>query len=229
MKYLVRQNLMFSVNEQKKIKKLNVLIAGMGGLGTNLATELHRIGVNKIYIIDDDKVQESDLNRQILYGYKDIHKKKVYEAKNKLDALELETEVIPIYERITPTTELPEDINIIFDALDSFEDRLILEKLSKDYKVPLIHGGINAWYGQIACIYPNRGMTLASIVPNVSRKSMVPSFSPVVSIVASIQVIEGIKTFLNKKTKLEDEMIIVDLEDYKIEKIRLSEKEGLDK
>src|SRR6056297_1678070 len=104
MSYLDKVKIMFSKNEFAKIKKMNVLIAGAGGLGTHLAQQLYRSGINKIYLYDYDKIKISNLNRQILYGKNDINKYKVDCLKDKLDSFNLNTEIIARNEKIIEKT-----------------------------------------------------------------------------------------------------------------------------
>ena len=105
--FIDRQKEMFTKDQLKKITNLNVLIAGAGGLGTNQAQQLQRVGINKIYAFDYDKVDISNLNRQILYGKKDIGKNKVEVFKERLDDFDLETEIEVKNIKITKTTKLP--------------------------------------------------------------------------------------------------------------------------
>ena len=83
--YLKRQFDIFNQKENEKLEKLNVMIAGAGGLGTHQAQQLLRMGINKIYLYDNDVVEMSNLNRQLFYGKDDIGKNKVDIAKKHLD------------------------------------------------------------------------------------------------------------------------------------------------
>lgn len=90
-----------------------------------------------------------------------------------------------------------------------------MEELAQKNDLPLIHGGINSWYGQITTIIFGRTPTLKEIFgENSQLKEEIPSFSPVVSIVASLQVIEGIKIMLNKEDILANELLLIDLREY---------------
>ncbi|MGM0410884.1 MAG: HesA/MoeB/ThiF family protein, partial [Bacillota bacterium] len=195
MSILKRQNPLFNENEQKKLKNMVAFIAGAGGLGTNQAQQLQRIGIKKIYLYDHDIISESNLNRQIFYGKKDISKPKVKVAKKHLDSFNLRTKVKIYKEKITSNLDLAEDVDIIFDALDNFNSRFELEKIANENNLPLIHGGAESWYGQITSIIPNKTVSLKEIFSDNSKESQEspPVFSPVVTTIASLQVIEGIK------------------------------------
>ncbi|WP_027340677.1 HesA/MoeB/ThiF family protein [Halonatronum saccharophilum] len=222
MEFLERQSLIFDSEEMDKITNATVLIGGVGGLGTHQALELQRVGVKKIYLIDYDRVGLSNLNRQILYGREDIGAPKVDKAKELLDSFGLGTEIITLEGKITKSMDLPPDVDIIFDALDNFEARLDLEEVATRYDLPLVHGGIEAWSGQITTIIPGRTVTLKELLGGRFRpKRKIPVFSPPVAIVASLQVIEGIKVLLGQEDILANKLLIVDLKDYSLEKIQL--------
>lgn len=224
MSILKRQNPLFNENEQKKLKNMVVFIAGTGGLGTNQAQQLQRIGVKKIYLYDYDIINESNLNRQIFYGKKDISKPKVKVAKKQLDSFNLRTKIEIFEEKITSDLEIAEDIDIIFDALDNFNSRFELEKVANKNNLPLIHGGVKSWYGQITSIIPNETVSLKKIFSDNSKKNQdaPPVFSPVVTTIASLQVIEGIKVYLNRDDILLNKLLIVDLKNNSIDTVKLN-------
>ncbi|MCF8008877.1 MAG: HesA/MoeB/ThiF family protein [Halanaerobiales bacterium] len=220
--YLKRQKDIFSTAENNKLSNLTVMIAGTGGLGTHQAQQLQRIGINKIYLYDNDKVELSNLNRQIFYGRKDIGNYKVQVAKNHLDNFDLDTKIVKKNEKINKNISLPSDLDIIFDALDNFETRFILEKLALKNKIPLIHGGVNSWYGQIAVILAQEKFRLKNIFNTANNDNSTPNvLSPVVSVVASLQVIEGLKVYLKREDVLKNQLILIDLLTLEIDKIKI--------
>jgi molybdopterin/thiamine biosynthesis adenylyltransferase len=220
--YLQRQVEIFTKEENKKIEELNVMIAGAGGLGTNQAQQLIRMGINKIYLYDNDIVELTNLNRQLFYGKKDIGKSKVECAKKHLDNFGLDTEIVPVEETIDVNIEVPNDIHLIFDALDNFKTRFVLEDLALEAEIPFIHGGIESWYGQVAVIIPGETARLKDIFSGADKKEGTPSIiSPAVSIIASIQVLEGIKVYLNKENFLKNKLLLVDLDAYSVEKVNI--------
>lgn len=222
MDYLERQKKLFTDEEALKLKEAVVYIGGVGGLGTHQAIELQRVGVKKIYLVDYDKVEVSNLNRQILYGVKSIGRYKVNQAKKVLESFNLPTKIETKVEKVSKDTEIPSDVNVILDALDNFETRYILERLAWKYGIPYIHAGVEKWYGQITTIIPNKTLSLREIfgiTDNVEEKIFV--ISPVVAIMASLQVIEAIKVIVGRKDILTNKLLLVDLQDYTIEKIDL--------
>ncbi len=222
MNYWQRQELMFSREENDKIREMIVFVVGAGGLGTHQVLELQRIGVKKIYIMDFDRVSASNLNRQVLYGGKDIGKYKTEKAKEFLKLFALETEIVAINKKLSDNYEIPKDVDIVFDALDNFTARFILDRLIQDRRIPLIHGGIKSWYGQITSIIPGKTSSLTDIFgDNTEEEEEIPAFSPVVSIIASLQVIEGVKVFLQREETLLGKLMYIDFNDYSFEIIEL--------
>src|SRR6056297_4301885 len=103
--YLKRQQKLFTKKQQKQLEGLKVMVAGTGGLGTNQALQLQRIGVQKIYLYDYDQVEITNLNRQLCYGRKDIGRPKVEAAAEFLKQFDLETEITAVNEKISLATE----------------------------------------------------------------------------------------------------------------------------
>jgi len=224
--YLKRQFDIFTQKENEKLEKLNVMIAGAGGLGTHQAQQLIRMGINKIYLYDNDEVELTNLNRQIFYGKDDIGKNKVNIAKKHLDKFDLETEIVAVHETIDDNIQIPDDVHLIFDALDNFKTRFILEDLAIETNIPFIHGGIESWYGQIAVIIPGQTVRLKDVFSGADNDNRTPSIiSPAVSIIASIQVLEGLKVYLNKENYLKNKLLLVDLNSCTVEKVNIKSKE----
>ncbi|MGM0438616.1 MAG: HesA/MoeB/ThiF family protein, partial [Bacillota bacterium] len=213
MSILQRQNPLFNNKEQQRLKDMVVLIAGAGGLGTNQAQQLQRIGIKKIYLYDYDKIVDSNLNRQLFYGKKDIGKSKVKKAKKHFESFGLDTEIEVFDNKIDENLDIPDDVDLIFDALDNFSSRFLLEKVAAKNNLPLIHAGVQSWYGQITAIIPGKSVSLKEIFAGTEEKDneSPPVFSPVVSIVASMQVIEGIKVYLDRDDILLNKLLVIDL------------------
>lgn len=219
--YLQRQEKLFSPKEQNKINNLTVMIAGAGGLGTNQAIQLQRIGVNKIYLYDYDQVELSNLNRQLCYGKKDLGKAKVEAAVQFLEEFALETEIVAVNEKINLKTKIPADVDIIFDAMDNFESRFILDQLAAQNQIPFIHTGVEAFFAQIMLILPESDLRLKDLFSKTKKDSPPAVFSPAVTAAASIQVIEALKYLLNYDNYLKNQLLHIDFLSGEIEKIEI--------
>jgi len=222
MDFWQRHRIMFDESEFRKINQMVVFIAGAGGLGTHQVTELQRIGVKKIYLADYDRVDPTNLNRQILYGANDIERFKVKRAKEVLESFQLGTEIVALQKRITADTTIPDDVDLVFDALDNLEGRLELEKAAAQKGLPFIHGGVSSWYGQLTTIIPGKTKGLRDIFGQFKPpRGTIPAFSPLVSIVASLQVIEGVKVLLGYQDILVNKLLLIDSRNYSLEIIKL--------
>ena len=216
MNYWQRQEYMFSDQEKEIIEDMVVFVGGAGGLGTHQAVELQRIGVKKIYLIDRDVIEATNLNRQILYGSEDIGRSKVEVAKEKLDQFNMGTEVEIFNKEIDSNLKIPDDTDLILDALDNYKTRYHLDELAEKYDLPLVHGAVQSWYGQITTIIPGKTPSLKDIFGErkESTSGEIPVFSPVVSMVANMQVVEGLKVLLGREDTLAGKLLIMDLTDY---------------
>jgi len=219
--YLKRQQKLFTKKQQKQLEGLKVMVAGTGGLGTNQALQLQRVGVNKIYLYDYDQVEITNLNRQLCYGRQDIGRPKVEAAEEFLKRFDLETEIISRNEKITLQTEVPEDIDIIFDGMDNFESRFILDQLALENDLPFIHAGIEEFFAQIMLVLPQSKLRLKDVFAGSEKKETPAVFSPAVTVTASIQVLEAIKYLLQFDDYLKEQLLHIDLLSNQFEKIDL--------
>lgn len=136
---------------QKKLADSSVAIIGTGGLGSPILTYLTLAGVGKLSMIDNDKVSLSNLNRQFLHGTKDIDTPKVTSAKEKLNALNPETQIQTHETRLTKENaeELLAGHDVVVGALDSMETRFIVNQTCVNLKIPYIDGGVKEFGGYV--------------------------------------------------------------------------------
>jgi len=219
--YLKRQQKLFSEAQQQRLEELNIMIAGTGGLGTNQVLQLQRIGVNKIYLYDYDQVEVTNLNRQLCYGENDIGRAKVEAAVDFLEQFDLETEITARNEKITLETEVPADVDIIFDGMDNFESRFILDQLAAEKELPFIHAGIEEFFAQIMLVLPESELRLKDVFVDSDKKEVPAVFSPAVTVTASIQVLEALKYLLGFADYLKNQLLYIDLLSNQMKKIDL--------
>ncbi len=223
MDFFQRHRIMFDSREMEKLRKATVYVAGAGGLGSHQALELQRIGVRKIYITDIDRVEKTNLNRQILYGVEDIGKQKVEQAVSFLQRFGLATEIVPRNDRVDLDLKIPEDVDVVLDALDSFPARFALEEAARKKGVPMIHGAVHSWYGQLTTILPGQGVSLKDIFPQETPEEEIPAFSPVVAIVASLQVLEAVKFITGQDELLQNKLLMIDLKEYSMDIVEIKD------
>ncbi|GAV22623.1 HesA/MoeB/ThiF family protein [Carboxydothermus pertinax] len=193
----------FTVAGQKKLLASKVMVVGLGGLGGYVLEELCRAGVGEIVGVDGDGFDETNLNRQLLATEKNIGQKKANKARKR--AAEINQAVV-FSGFVSKVEELPETawqgIELIFDCLDNVESRLYLEEKAKKLGVPLVHGAIGGWYGQVGVVFP--GSNLLAKIYRERKKGIEqalgnPPFTPAVA--ASLMVALGIKLLLGTLEK----------------------------
>ena len=180
---------------QKKLENSTVLIAGAGGLGSPAATYLALAGVGELIIVDDDRIQESNLNRQFLHAAASVGLQKVYSAEATLTSLAPETSVIAYPGRIDATSadRLVADADVVIDALDNYETRFILHESAWNAEIPFIHGAIEGFSGQMTSILPGQSPCLSCLIPAAPPGGKVPVIGAVAGVIGSIQAMEAIK------------------------------------
>ena len=205
------------ISGQKKIKKAKVLIVGVGGLGCPLLSYLASSGISNIGIVDHDKIELGNLNRQILFNSSDLGKYKVNQAKVKIKK---------IYNRIKIKTFkikiLKKNINSIFkgydvicDGTDNFDTRLLINDYCKKNKKILISAAISKFDGHLfkfnfkkrtpcfRCFMPQKPFQEA----NCDVEGIFP---PVAGILGTLQANEVLKTILDLKDDLNGNILIFD-------------------
>ncbi|MCQ1534680.1 HesA/MoeB/ThiF family protein [Methanosarcina sp. KYL-1] len=198
-----RQILLFGEEGQEKLKNARVFVAGAGGLGSPVSTYLAIAGIGKIILADFDSVDLSNLNRQFLHHEKDVGRSKVESAKEKLLSMNPGIDVEVIKEMLTESNagSLVPECDLIVDALDNLETRHILNRLAVKRKIPLIHGAVTGYDGQVTTIIPGKTPCFYCIFPRISRKEIFPVLGATPGVIGAIQANEAIK-FLTGQGKL---------------------------
>ena len=205
------------VSGQKKILNSKVLIIGIGGLGCPLLIYLTAAGVGTIGIVDHDKVELSNLSRQILFTHKDIGKFKVYQAKANVTKINKKTKIKPFKKKINlkNINKIIKDFDIICDGTDNFDTRYLINDQCKKKKKILISAAISKFDGHLykfnfkkksscyRCFMPEK-----PILENNCQSEGI--FSPVAGVLGSLQANEVLKTILNLKDESKNQLIIFD-------------------
>jgi molybdopterin/thiamine biosynthesis adenylyltransferase len=205
------------INGQKKIFKSKVLIIGVGGLGCPLITYLAASGVGTIGIVDKDKIELSNLNRQTLFVSKDIGKFKVIQAKNYIKKVNNKIKIKTFKQKVSLSNikSIIKDFDIICDGTDNYETRYIINDQCKKSKKILISAAISKFSGHLFKFnFKKKGCCYRCFMPdkpegedNCNAEGI---FSPVAGILGSLQANEVLKTILNFKNDLNNQMIIFD-------------------
>ncbi len=197
---------------QERLMRAHVLLAGAGGLGSVVAIYLAVAGVGRIRLIDHDKVEISNLNRQTLHWERDIGKAKVDSAKDKLKGLNSEAVVETIAERITEDNafELADDCELIVDAMDNFATRYVLNKVAISRRIPLFHGAVRGFEGRVTTIIPGLTPCLKCLYHRAPQPEETPIIGVAPAVIGSIQATEVIKYICALGKLLTNRLLIYD-------------------
>jgi adenylyltransferase/sulfurtransferase len=191
---------------QAKLLKAKVLMVGAGGLGSPSAYYLAAAGVGTLGIIDNDVVDLSNLQRQILHTNNRIGMPKVESAKLTLEGLNPDVKVIPYQEKLTSKNimEIIKDYDIIVDGCDNFPTRYLVNDACVLTGKPNVHGSIFQFEGQATVFYPGKGPCYRCLYPEPPPADMAPSCAEagvlgvLPGLIGTIQALEAIKLILGK-------------------------------
>lgn len=212
--------------ENENLKSAKVCVIGCGGLGGYIIEELARLGIGNITAVDGDVFQESNLNRQLFSTEAALGKSKAQAAEERIHAVNSEVNIRTIHTFLTEENAaqlIEPDCQVVIDALDNIGGRRILEKHCCLKNIPLVHGAIAGWHGQVAVIMPGDKVFDQLYPANAERGAELetgnPAFTP--AVVASIQVSEALKIILGREGVLRNKLLTIDLLEHEYEVIEL--------
>jgi molybdopterin/thiamine biosynthesis adenylyltransferase len=164
---------------QRRLLDAKVLLIGAGGLGSPIALYLAASGVGTIGLVDDDVVDESNLQRQVLHGVDRLGMRKVDSAELTLRGLNPETVVNKHVERLTADNveRLIAGYDVIVDGTDNFDTRYVLNDAAVKLRKPVVHGSIYRWDGQVTTFVPFEGPCYRCMYPTQPPAELAPACS----------------------------------------------------
>jgi molybdopterin/thiamine biosynthesis adenylyltransferase/rhodanese-related sulfurtransferase len=179
---------------QRKLLDAKVLLIGAGGLGSPAALYLGASGIGTIGLVDDDVVDESNLQRQVLHGADRVGMPKTESARMTLAALNPETKVVEHRERLDADNveRLIAGYDVIVDGTDNFDTRYLLNDAAVKLRKPVVHGSIYRWDGQITTFVPFEGPCYRCMYPTQPP----PELAPACDIAGVLGVLPGIAGML---------------------------------
>lgn len=210
-----RNKNMMSDEEIQKLHDMRVCVLGCGGLGGYVIEMLARLGVGYLTVVDGDCFDVTNLNRQLLSTVEALGQSKAEAAKARVAAVNPEVTVtaVTVFLDEHNAVDVLTGHHVIVDALDQIDLRKMVAKVCTQLEIPLVHGAIAGWYGQVATILPG-DRTLERIYGTDRQRGAElqlgnPSFTP--ALVASLQVSEVLKLLLNRGELLTNAMLLIDL------------------
>jgi len=191
---------------QAKLLQAKVLMVGAGGLGSPSAYYLAAAGVGTLGIIDNDVVDISNLQRQILHANDRVGTPKVESAKKTLEALNPDVKVIPYNAKLTSENimDIIKDYDLVIDGCDNFPTRYLVNDACVLANKPNVHGSIFQFEGQATVFYPGKGPCYRCLYPEPPPAEMAPSCAEagvlgvLPGLIGVIEALEAIKIILDK-------------------------------
>ena len=215
---------------QKKLKGSSVLCIGAGGLGSPIAMYLAAAGIGKIGIVDFDRVDFSNLQRQIIHGTKDVDRPKAVSAKESLEEINPNTEVNIHDTRLSGDNALDiiKDYDIVVDGTDNFPTRYLTNDACVLLKKPNVYGSIFRFEGQLSVFAPHLGgPCYRCLYPEPPPPGMVPSCAEggvlgvLPGVIGCLQSTEIIKLALDAGEKMIGRLMTYNALDMKFRELKL--------
>ncbi|MBA2493551.1 MAG: molybdopterin-synthase adenylyltransferase MoeB [Acidobacteria bacterium] len=214
---------------QRKLKAAKVLMIGTGGLGSPLGLYLAAAGIGTIGLVDFDVVDESNLQRQIIHGTKDIGRPKIESARERLKDINPNTKIDAYETRLTSENalELFKDYDVVVDGTDNFPTRYLVNDACVLTKKPNVYGSIFRFEGQASVFWAEKGACYRCLYPEPPPPGLVPSCAEggvlgvLPGIVGTIQANEVIKVILGAEGILLNRLLLFDAWQMKFRELKL--------
>jgi molybdopterin-synthase adenylyltransferase len=218
-----------SLEDQQRLLGCTACIVGVGGLGGHVAEILARLGVGRLRLVDGDRFEDSNLNRQRFADMASLGQSKVAAAREQIAAINPALEVVTLAERLTTDNgpALLGDADIALDCLDTLQARRDLQAACRNAKIPMVSAAVAGVSGQIAVIHPqDQGLAALygdlAAAPDRGAETTLGNLPYAVTMLASLECSEAVKTLLGKDSALHGRLLIFDLEDLSFEVIQLA-------
>src|SRR5919204_169101 len=229
-----RQMRFYGIGEagQRKLVDAHVTLCGCGALGTVLANALVRAGLGHLRLVDRDFIETHNLQRQVLFDEHDVAENlpKAEAAARKLAAINSSVHVEPVVTDIDRANilDLVKDADLILDGTDNFEIRYLINDAAVKLGKPRVHGGSIGSHGQTMTILPGETPCLRCVFEAAPAPGEAATcetagvLSPIVNIIASYQVTEGLKILTGTREQINRDLIYVDVWDNIQRRIKIA-------
>ena len=214
---------------QSKLLSSRVLIVGMGGLGSPIALYLAAAGIGTLGLVDFDRVELNNLQRQIIHFTGDIGKEKVLSARETIQSINPDVSVCTYDQRLSAENimEILSDYDLVMDGTDNFPTRFLLNDACFLSGKSIVYGAIFRFEGQVSVFAPGKGPCYRCLLPEMPPPGSVPRcqeagvFGVLPGIVGSIQATEAIKLILGIGRPLIGRLLLVDALDMETMEMKL--------
>lgn len=218
---------------QALINNSRILVVGAGGLGSPVLLYLAAAGVGEIGLIDDDLVDLSNLQRQIIHGESDVGSSKVESAKSQILSINSTIKVTTWNTRLSPDNaqEILQGWDVVVDGTDNIPTRYLVDDICRINHIPWIYGSIYRFEGQASVFNYRGGPCYRDLFPEPPPSNVIPScaeggvFGVLPGVIGSIQATEAIKIILDKGQTLSGKLLIYDAESMDFKSLTYSQSE----
>jgi len=208
--------------DQNKLKNAHVAVLGSGGLGSAALYYLAAAGVGKISVYDADRVEECNLNRQILHFTSDIGRSKIDSALSKLKDLNPEIEIDGYSLKIdSESIKIIGKPDVIVDALDNFETRFVLNDYAVQNRIPFVHAAVESFEGRLSFVVPFETPCLRCIYKAIPPRREIPVLGATAGILGTMEAMEVIKFLTGMGTTLKGRMAMFDFRTWNVRIIQM--------
>lgn len=214
-----------SEQDQVKLASSTVAVVGCGGLGGYISEELTRLGVGHLILIDADRLEASNLNRQIMATEQNLGEWKVEAARKRLHSInsEIKLDLVKEWFNENNGADLLQDVDLVCDALDTASARIALERVCHKINIPLVFASIAGWYGLLGVSLPG-DYSVAQLFGHGGERGIEttlgnPPFTP--AVLASLSVAEAVKCLLGLPLSLRHSWLQVDLLSMEFERFEM--------
>jgi sulfur-carrier protein adenylyltransferase/sulfurtransferase len=215
---------------QQRLLDARVLLVGAGGLGSPASLYLAAAGVGTVGIIDADVVDESNLQRQIVHSTDSLGEPKVASARRTIEALNPDVKVVPYEERLTSENIdriLEGGWDVIVDGADNFPTRYLVNDASLWHGIPVVHGSIFRFEGQVTVFAPGAGPCYRCLFPTPPPPELAPSCAEggvlgvLPGVIGSLQANEALKIVLDRGDTLVGRLLLFDALGTTLDEVRV--------
>jgi sulfur-carrier protein adenylyltransferase/sulfurtransferase len=215
---------------QQRLLDARVLLVGAGGLGSPVSLYLAAAGVGTVGIIDADVVDESNLQRQIVHSTDRLGEPKVASARQTIEALNPDVKVVPYEERLTSENIdriLEGGWDVIVDGADNFPTRYLVNDASLWHGIPVVHGSIFRFEGQVTVFAPGAGPCYRCLFPTPPPPELAPSCAEggvlgvLPGVIGSLQANEALKIVLDRGDTLVGRLLLFDALGTTLDEVRV--------
>jgi len=217
-----------SPSEQTKLLQSRVAIIGAGGLGGTVLELLTRMGIGELIIVDKDIIEDNNLNRQIVSKETNLGQSKTEVAVKRVKEINSSIDITghSVFIDSDNVKKIIKGAGVVVDALDNLPSRFVLQRACQDLKIPLVHGAIAGFNGQLTTIFPeDKGLELIygsdrDLPEHGSEVTLgAPTITP--ALIASLEAQEVIKILLKRGKLFRNKLLYLDIENATIEILNL--------